>query len=156
MKTTNQIIQDNAIIYQRYKDRFPELTRKQLTQYRFEVAVAFNKLPCNVDYVNGQPYTSVEELTVDARKGIIKISRDFNDSKLLPGKLNLEFRAVHDYLHYTLQAPFTAAGEMEVYKLQAKLHNDFSKKLLYSEVILQACFAEYFGKFIETQKIVLL
>lgn len=152
-----QIIQDNAIIYQRYKDRFPELTREQLIQYRFEVAVAFNKIPVRVQYIAGQPYQNVDQLTSDiSRNNLMLISREFNDSKLLPGKLNLEFRAVHDYLHYTLQAPFTVAGEIEVYKLQAKFHNDFSKKLLYSEVILQACFAEYFGRFIETQKIVLL
>jgi hypothetical protein len=86
----------------------------------------------------------------------MKISADFNDSRLLPGKLNLQFRAVHDYLHYVLQAPFTAEGEIQVYGLQKKLHcSAIGQQILFSEVVLQACYCEYFGKFAEFQKVVL-
>lgn len=156
MKTTNQTIQDNALIYERYKDQFNDLTREQLLQFRFEVAKAFNTIPVMVEYVTGQPYSSHHELTKDISNGFMRISRDHNRSKLLPGKLNLEFRAIHDYLHYVLQAPFTAEGELSVFEVQSKLHNYFGKKLLHSEVVLQGCYYEYFGTFAETQKIVLL
>lgn len=111
----------------------------------------------DVRFQDGNPYENVDQLSKDIRgNGIMLISRDHNDSKLLGDEVNLMFRAIHDYLHYVLQAPFNAEGEIKVYKLQKKLHeSEISKQILFSEVVLQACYAEYFGKFAEVQKVVL-
>lgn len=156
--TNTQYIRKNAIIYQRYKDQFNQLGVCDIKRFRDEVERAFYQLPIKTVFVDGQPYANVAELTQDIKAGKpMLISHDNNDSKLLPRVLNLMFRAVHDYLHYTLQAEFNATGEIAVFKLQGKLHSDgISQKILFSEVVLQACFCEYFGKFSESQKIVLL
>lgn len=172
-------IRNKAIIYERYKDQFNEIDSVDLRQFRLEVERAFNEhvLPfASVYYVGGQPYANCAELTTDLRGSVIdipngtasgkhvlhesrpimKISSDHNDSKLLPGELNLQFRAVHDYIHYILQAPFTAAGEIKVYNFQKRFHQGgICQQILFSEVVLQACYAEYFKRFAPVQKVVL-
>lgn len=149
-------IRKNAIIYQRYKDQFDQIEWVELNQFRLEITQAFETIPCVVFYVDRQPYKDHHELTADIKAGRMLISKDHNNSKLLPGELNLKFRAVHDYLHYVLQAPFTAVGEIKVYGTQKKLHcSPIGQKILFSEVVLQACYAEYFGTF-GKQKVILL
>lgn len=159
--TNEQYIRNKAIIYERYKDQFDEIDSVDLRQYRLEVERAFreNVLPFvgGVEYVGGQPYNNHTELTEDIKlRNRMLISYDFNDSKLLPGELNLQFRAVHDYIHYILQAPFTATGEIKVYNFQKRFHQaGVCQQILFSEVVLQACYAEYFKKFAPIQKVVL-
>jgi len=157
--TTKDYIRHKALLYLKYKDNFEELTTKQINKFRKEVEEAFGKLPSNlwVEYESGQPYNNLEELTEDIKeRQVMHISTDHNESVLLPDKLNLQFRAVHDYLHYTLQQPFTAVGEINVFKMQRKFHSTgISQQILFSEVVLQACYAEYFGKFPAKQKVVL-
>lgn len=153
-------IQNKAIIYERYKDDFDKLTEEQIDTFRKEVEEAFFLrvyMSVNVVYVKGQPYKDHHELTSDIKvRKRLQISSDHNDSRLLPGEFNLQFRAVHDYLHYILQAPFTAVGEIQVYNLQKKLHeSEISKQILFSEVVLQACYQEHFGRFAPIQKVVL-
>lgn len=154
---TQDYIRHKAIIYERYKDKFNELTALQIADFRSEIVNAFKFIPHGVQWVEGQPYASVEELTIDIINGNrMRISVDYNDSALLPGELNLKARAVHDWVHYILQAPFTAEGEIRVYGFQRQFHHSqLSKQILFSEVVLQACYAEYFGKFAPVQKVVL-
>lgn len=154
---TSEYIRRNALIYERYKDNFDHIEWVELNQFRLEVEQAFNNIPCKVLYVTGQPYENVEQLTNGIKTAnLLRVSEDFNDSRLLPGELNLKFRAVHDYLHYVLQQPFTAEGEIKVYKLQKRLHcSAIGKRILFSEVVLQACYAEYFGVFAPQQKVIL-
>src|SRR5678815_1308157 len=118
-------IRKNAIIYERYKDNFDRIPLGELEQFRQEVMDAYKAVANLVDvrYQKSNPYKDVGELTKDIKEGIMLISNDNNASTLLPGTLNLMFRAIHDYLHYTLQAPFTAAGEIKVFHLQKKLHS---------------------------------
>jgi hypothetical protein len=157
--TNEQYIRKNAQIYERYKDNFDEIPDIDIREFRYEVNQAYFNInkAIDVQFVDGQPYASVEELTMDIRANKrMRISHDHNESRLLPGMHNLYFRAVHDYLHYILQAPFNAEGEIKVYKLQKKCHvSEISKQILFSEVVLQACYCEYFGKFAEFQKVVL-
>lgn len=156
--TDLQYIRKNALIYQRYKDQFDSLTPSELLQFQDEVEQAFTCVPIKVDFVKGQPYANHIELTQDIQRNKrMQISTDFNDSKLLPSDLNLKFRAVHDWLHYTLQAPFTAEGEIKVFKMQKKFHSlGLMQDILFSEIVLQASFCEYFGAFPTIQKVVLL
>lgn len=155
--TNQEYIRKNALIYSRYKDNFNSLKPWELLQFQDEVENAYTKVPVRVEYVSGQPYTNHKELTQDIETNkVMRISAEFNESKLLPGDLNLKFRAVHDWLHYILQAPFTAEGEIKVYKMQKKHHTlGLMQEILFSEVVLQACFAEYFGYFAPFQKLVL-
>ena len=150
-------IRHKAVVYQRYKDNFDELTALEKTEFRTEVEQAFKLLPVRAVFVDFNPYSNVKQLSNDiVHNNRMLISAEHNESRLLPGNLNLKFRAVHDYLHYVLQAPFTASGEIEVYKLQKKFHKEgISQQILFSEVVLQACYQEYFGKFAEVQKVVL-
>ena len=154
---TKDYIRHKAIIYQRYKDNFDELSLDQIDIFRGEVNIAFEGLPVRVVFVDFDPYANLKQLSDDILvNGRMLISRMNNDSKLLGPYINLKFRAVHDYLHYTLQAPFTAEGEIKVFALQKKFHpSAISQQILFSEVVLQACYAEYFGKFAEVQKVVL-
>ena len=164
MKNTDYI-RHKALIYQRYKDNFDEIETVELNQFRLEIERAYGSLPhseIQIIFCDGQPYANHHELTADIRNNKqMKISSDFNESKLLPGMLNLQFRAIHDYLHYVLQAPFTAEGEITVYNIQKKLHcSAIGQQILFSEVVLQACYAEYFGTegkpaFAPVQKVIL-
>lgn len=157
--TNQQYIRKNALIYQRYKDEFDKLSEQELYDFRSEVIKSYNAIPhkkINLTFVDYDPYKSVDELSADVKKGEIKVFSGGSDSKLLPGMLNLMFRAAHDYWHYILQAPFTAEGEIRVFNYQVKQHPSItSQKILFSEVVLQACFAEYFGEFAQTQKVIL-
>jgi len=156
--TNAHYIRKNAIIYERYKDNFDNIRTEEILLFRQEIRAAYGKIPVMVGWQSGQPYQNVSELTKDIKDtNRMYISTDHNESRLLPEQLNMEFRAVHDYLHYTLQAPFTAAGEIKVFHLQKKLHSsEIGRKILFSEVVLQACYQEHFGHFAPTQKVILL
>jgi len=157
--TNEQYIRKNAIVYERYRDEFNTLSPEEIMEFRSETANAFNRIPVNINvqFVDGQPYEALEELTFDIRfNKQIRISSDHNESRLLGIERNLEFRATHDYLHFILQAPFTTEGEIKVYHLQKKLYaTELSRQILFSEVVLQACYCEYFGKFASHQKVIL-
>jgi len=156
--TNEQYIRKNALIYSRYKDNFDTLKPWEIQQFQDETEQSFTCIPIRVDFVEGQPYANHIELTNDIKLNKrMQVSTDFNDSKLLPNDLNLKFRAAHDWLHYTLQAPFDAVGEIKVFKYQ-KLHysKGLMQDILFSEVVLQACYAEYFGNFAPTQKVILI
>lgn len=153
-------IQHKALIYQLYKDQFEEIDSVDLRQFRLEVERTYkeNVIPfVSVVSVGGQPYKDHHELTADIKNHKrLRISHDYNESRLLPNELNLQFRAVHDYIHYILQAPFTAMGELQVYKFQKKFHQfGVRQQILFSEVVLQACYSEYFGRFAPIQKVIL-
>jgi hypothetical protein len=150
----------NAIKYERYKDRFDDIPIEELNEFRLEVELAFSRITSGgpvVAFVDYDPYKSLAELTVDIiNRFEMKISSLNNDSKLLPGDLNLKFRAVHDFLHYFLQQPFNYLGEYKVYQAQKHIHkSQLRRQILYSEVVLQAAYCEYFGHFSDKQKIVL-
>lgn len=148
-----------AIKYERYKCQFDKIHYTEIEKFSRDVNIAFNVLTNNltVKYVDFDPYNNVEEMTADIETNkVLKISSLFNESKIMDAATNLRFRAIHDYLHYVLQAPFTFAREYEVYKLQSKLHGSkVGKDILYSEINLQAAYAEYFGRFAEKEKVIL-
>lgn len=157
--TDESYITHKAQIYERYKDSFHLIHPDIKRSFRENVDRAFKALPSTItiDFVDGQPYENHLELTTDIRYlKRLRVSKDYNDSPLLPGILNLQFRAIHDFLHYILQAPFDAMGELRVFNTQKKFHpEEIEQKILFSEVVLQACFKEHFGKFPEVQKVVL-
>lgn len=153
-------IQHLANVYARFKCNFSELPQSEIDRFRNEVETAFNRISklINISFVGTDPYKDLAELTndIDANKQML-ISFENNNNKLLPDQLNLKFRAVHDFLHYVLQAEFDFNGEYQVYKAQKYMHKtETGKKILFSEVVLQASYCTIFNKFPEVQKIVII
>jgi len=161
--TQSQRVQRDALKYERYKDQLPLILQDEIDLFGIEVHEAFERiftgdqLGLTVSFIKGNPYNSLAELTSDIKeKYWFDVSEDNNDSLLLPGKLNLQFRAVHDYLHYLYQQPFDFAGEYNVYKAQRYFHSSkVGRKILYSEIVLQAAYCTYFGKFSDKQKVII-
>lgn len=163
MKTT-ELIQREANKYLRYRDCLERIPLCEVVKFRKEVEEAYDRithknlgLSLKVIFVTGDPYANLEEMTNGIESGnILRISSDHNNSALLPGDLNLKFRAVHDYFHYLLQQPFDFKGELNVYKATKFLHqSDIGKRMLYSEIVLQAAYATYFNGFPQTQKVII-
>jgi hypothetical protein len=173
--TNKQLIQREANKYLRYRCVLDTIDPYEIGQFRMEVDQAFDRLPVNkyhwvygegedytvdhglqIQWVDFEPYKDLEEMTKDIKDDRLRISKLHNDSLLLPEGLNLKFRAVNDYFHYLLQQPFDFKGELNVYKATKFLHkSDIGKRILYSEIVLQAAYCEYFGGFPEKQKVII-
>jgi hypothetical protein len=121
----------------------------------------------NVKFVDGQPYDTAGQMATDMKKtGVMKVSKDFNQSEIFGELENLYFRAVHDYYGH-LQAKgfekdtskitkFNLEGELRAYNNHAKmLRGSELLKAIYTEVLGQACYFMYYGKFPD-QKAILM
>jgi hypothetical protein len=157
MKNIEKLIVKCAYKYYRYKDQLPDISQSEIDLFRAEVEQAFNRIPITVEFVPVDPYTNLAEMTADIEQSKrMQITSLHNESMLLPGVSNLHFRAVHDYLHYFLQQQFDFNGEYTVYKAQKALHSSkIGRKILKSEIVLQAAYCTHFGTFAAQQKIVL-
>ncbi len=148
---TEQLIQREALKYERFKCQLTLIPLAEIEQFRSEVEQAYERLPKDLDisFVAREPYENLREMTLDIQfAGLMCVSNLHNTSELLPGDLNLKFRAVHDYFHYLLQQEFDFKGELNVYKATKFLHkSDIGKRILYSEIVLQAAYCTYFGTF---------
>ena len=146
-----------AGIYLRYKCQLdsldPELVEEfcnitKQSWYRLNSVACFS-------FVDEDPYKNLYELTFDAvNSNKIKIYSGDNNSRLLPGDLNLYSRAIHDWIHYFHQLPFGFEGECKVYEIQKLLYPESMWPLLYSEIVLQTAFVEVYGYFPEQKVIV--
>ena len=147
----------DALKYLRFKDMLESIPPEEIKQYQVDTIKAFSYILVHVEYVDYEPYHDLEDLRnmVKATKMLL-VSDLNNNSKLLPGVFNLQFRAFHDYLHYVQATTFTYKGELETYELKSKYYSStIGKRMLYSEVVLQAAYKEYFGEFSKEQKIVI-
>jgi hypothetical protein len=119
-----------------------------------------------VDY-KPYPYTIIKDLIGDFRNGIVKVNVCGNDSELWGGFYNLQFRAIHDYIHCIHELDFNFADEViaNAHQYEFSLayakefpHYDWSlyRKILRSEVVYQAAVKEHFNPFTIEQKIVLI
>ena len=120
-----------------------------------------------VKFVDGQPYDTAAEMSKKvAKTGIMKVSKDFNQSEVFGEMENLFFRAVHDYYGH-LRArghekdqdkltDFTLKGELQAFNNHAKmLRGSNMLKAVFTEVIGQACCFLYYGQFPD-QKVVFI
>lgn len=143
-------------VYTRYKCQLDAIPAEEIATYKWDIQAAFNKIPYTVDYLPIE--LNDFDLFVEGieRYRVLKVSTLHNESKFLTPDENLQFRAIHDYLHYVLNQPFTFEGEVNVYKAQKFLHTtDIGKKILYSEVVLQAAYCHVTGKFADVQKVII-
>jgi hypothetical protein len=105
----------------------------------------------------------------DFRQGVIRVNTSGNDSLLWGKVYNLQFRAIHDYIHCMFELNFNFQDEVRAFNRQIEfsLEDSFTlkfpymnwelyKKVLRSEIIYQAAIKEHFKVFdIDTQKIIL-
>lgn len=101
------------------------------------------------------PYSGYDEMREDYLKHHrLKIYTGGTSSPLLSDQLNIMFRAVHDAHHLHIDADFTLEGEIKAFQYVASLtHSHTLKKLLFSEIVLQAATFYTTGEFPE-QRIV--
>jgi len=128
------------------------LYRDEIEQFRREVARAYavtSGSAAKFRFVTGQPYDGLEDLKAAYKAtGIIYISKDHNYSRVLPGRLNLQFRAVHDYAHIFCGGGFDLIGEWKTFQFQQyAFHSARTRWILFSEVVLQAAYALEKGEF---------
>lgn len=158
MNYTIETRKSHAITYLRGKDRFNQLTdeiKEQLIKENKEIFERINSI-LHIKLVDGQPYETAKDLINSVKKDkILLISRDFNNSKLLPNEENLRFRAVHDFFHIVTGAGFGYFGECIAYEAQKLQYSKNLRPIVFSEVVLQAAFCEHFGSFPNTQKVVI-
>lgn len=145
----------DAMLYLRGKDRMKEISDNDIKTIRDITSKAFTMLEkaVKIEFVTGQPYENHKQIIADFATGKMLISTDFNDSELFGETANLHFRAIHDFYHAILNEPFGYTGEANVYELQKLLYPAKYWKVLYSEIVLQTAYYEYYGHFPE-QKIV--
>lgn len=109
-----------------------------------------------VEYVEGQPYASADELREDVAKGILRISTDFNVSPLLGEEINLLFRVAHDLHHAaTATCNFELWGECCAFAKFAALAKGNGRliNILFSEIVAQVCFLRVFSRYTDQRMI---
>lgn len=115
----------------------------------------FEKIPCQIMFVY-EEVTCNDMINTYNEHGVLKISALHNNSDIYTPLQNLKFRAIHDYVHLTKNYPCDYDGELKTYLYQSQGLSDAAKKVLYSEIVLQASYYLYFGVFAEKQKIVIV
>ena len=147
-----------ANVYNRYKCQLNSIHSGCIVTYIQEINAAYDKiLQTGLKVVSVSIECNDFEQFCDGIKhnGVMVISDLHNESLFLSPELNLKFRAVHDYIHYIFNLPFTFDGEVKAYKIQKHFHpSEISRKILYSEVVLQAAYCETYGKFADVQKVI--
>lgn len=157
-KTAKEILK-LAKIYDSAKDETSKLSPEFISDLNQVIDTLYHRFvlsSCKVEFVDGQPYETLIEMQTDFfKKGILKISKDFNDSPIFEKEQNLYNRAFHDYLHCILDAKFTFEGEKRVYEATCNFLNSEFHAVLYSEFVLQTASTVYHGGKFPVQKIVL-
>lgn len=165
------LIKQLADDYRYAPDEFDLISEHDLHNFRRFVNYQYSILTkahiLYFDFVDYEPYgtnPSVHEIRKDFLKGIIKIHTTGNDSKVWGKFYNLQFRAIHDYIHCRYSLDFTHDNEMEVFQRQIEFSNwqlpfdvnfDLYTKVLRSEIVYQSSYKEVFGEFHIDQKIIL-
>lgn len=161
-------VQTLAIHYLRGRDVTRELTGGTLTELYNYVESEFSHLSKIVPVIQCVP----EDVNCDRVRaeyestGVLLVSSLHDNSELFRlNNLNLKFRAIHDYHHITKGFQCDFAGEFQSFMAHciginedltgAKELSLMARNVLFSEIVLQACFALYFGDFPPVQKVVL-
>ena len=117
----------------------------------------YEKLEIKIDFVKGQPYSSMNDLAKDYHKKNIRVSTDFNNCPYLGQEINLFHRAVHDCHHVQKNAKFDWYGEQVVCAYTSSLTNrDIFYRILRSDLVYLLAAQIYLGRFPEgPQKLIL-
>jgi hypothetical protein len=110
-----------------------------------------------VRYLDYQPYHKVREMIRDVKQfKALAVSREYNHDPLLPGKLNLMYRAAHDLVHVELGAEFDWKGELAVarHSIAETYDQPLIQQIIFSETVLQTAHAVVFNEFRSDQPFV--
>ncbi len=149
-------IRQHAELYWVIEDQYNKLSSeviKELHDYCeneiLKIDSKYSWIPCKLN-----DFDLVK--TVWKKHDLLLISSLNNNSKLFPGNLNLMFRTIHDYIHLSNNLEFDYEGEFKVWEIQSKDMSKEARQVLFSEIVLQACYYLYFDKFPTEQKIILI
>jgi hypothetical protein len=162
-----------ASLYEKADDEFIKITEDELSVFRQLINLQFADISkvIRIDFVDYEPYgqhPSLEDMMKDFRKGVMKIHTTGNDSRIWGKFHNLQFRAIHDYLHLVHELDFSHYDERKVYpqQFQFSLQDRYAKRFPYlnwevykailrSEIVYQSAYKEALGAFHIDQKIIL-
>jgi hypothetical protein len=152
----NKDIAHYAGVYRRYKDQYSQLSVEVVEELHEYVNSQYQLIPCIVNFVPQllDDYEVVKRGYTE--KGVLNISTLNSNSRLFPGDLNLRFRAIHDYVHLRNNLDFSYEGEWQTWLIQSRHLSTEARGVLFSEIVLQASYALYYGSFPEYQKIILI
>lgn len=171
--TDSNAVERIATAYKNYGDDDVDYIRESdLWNMRELINMQFGELSKNLhfDFVDGEPYSynQISELMPDWRSRVVRVNTTGNDSKLWGKFYNLQFRAIHDYIHCIKNLDFNYKAEVKAFHAQyeysllgkfaekfPQMNWDLYKKVLRSEIVYQAAVKEYFGEFHIDQKIIL-
>lgn len=166
-------VKELADKYNDAEDQLNDIPISSLFAFRRLINRQFADITKHVTFmfVEREPYgenPKVSDMLEYFRLGVIPIHTTGNDSKVWGPFHNLQFRAIHDYLHCQHELDFTHAQESKVYQLQCDfsfqkrytkifpyLDWDLYTKVLRSEIVYQSAYKEAYGKFHIEQKIIL-
>jgi hypothetical protein len=170
---TPHTVEGMAEKYDAATDEFDTISEAELRVFRQLVHMQFNDITkvINVEFVDYEPYgetPTLADMMKDFRAGVMKIHTTGNDSKVWGKFHNLEFRAVHDFIHLLHNIDFNHEEELVAferqfaYSLQERytrqfphLNWDTYKRILRSEIVYQSAYKEAFGEFHIHQKVIL-
>ena len=128
--------------------RHPGATFTEINLFQRWIHEQFVRLPIRVEWVRYDPYPDAESMQIDvASTGILKVTTQHNEFIFDP-KVNLYFRAVHDYDHCRYGLDFGFDGERQVAQVSMnRCRSLLGRQLIFSEVVAQAAVALETGRF---------
>jgi hypothetical protein len=165
-------VSEMAAAYRDHPDQFDDIDTDHLRIFKHLINAQFNdifKRLIDIEFVDHEPYgdnPKIANVLVDFYAGILKIHTTGNDSKLWDKFHNLQFRAIHDFIHCAHGFEFNHADEVKAYQAQMEFSMGYGKQfphlnwdvynaILRSEIVYQSSFKEHFGAFHISQKIIL-
>lgn len=112
----------------------------------------FASIPCRVDFWQGD-ISLAECKSSFAQSGVLNISTAHNLHPFLSKADNAKFRSIHDWHHIETGGDDSLAGEFATFCHATRTAPKCIHWILFSEIVLQAAAAVYFGEF-QTQKLV--
>ena len=139
-----------AITYRDSAETIP--TPFELASLKTWIDSEFNAIPCEVKFWEGD--ISLAECRANfSRYGVLNISTAHNSHPYLTASQNARFRAIHDWHHIIISADDSLSGEQATYFYAKNKAPKSIGWILFSEIVLQAASAIYFGEF-KAQKLV--
>lgn len=127
-----------------------ELVKFIMREYQHVRNMGIDIVLCTED-----PYSGFHEMREDVLLNKrLKVFIGGTDSPILTHHQNVMFRVVHDYHHVLQGADFSLKGEIKAWRhIAAQLQSITLRKMMFSEIVLQAATAIKTGSFPE-QRIV--
>lgn len=163
------IIEKIALAYQEAPDEVDSIVEDDRRTIHDLINTQFNDLSKHIRFIfeNEDPYNyvTIDEMYKDFRKGFIRVNTSGNESKFWGRYHNLQFRAIHDYIHCKYKLDFNFGQEITAWESQMRLTQTIYQErsvdwqlfeaILRSEIIYQAAVKEHFKEFHIDQKIIL-